>query len=60
MIWYPFYIGDRFAELLLVGDQFCGSAILIPSGNYKESDTVGKDRLRRFDDPTFSSKMNRK
>ena len=51
--------GDRFAELLLVGDQFCGSAILIPSGNYKEKEPVGVDRLRRFDDPTFSSR-NRK
>jgi hypothetical protein len=40
-------LGDRFAELLLVGDQFCGSAVLVPSqqryiqSNRNLGDTAG-------------------
>lgn len=42
-------LGDRFAELLLVGDQFCGSAVLIPSQQKYIQPKVS------FDDPTASS-----
>lgn len=45
-------LSDRFAELLLVGDQFCGSAILVPVGKIVSTDTI-----RRFDDPTALSRI---
>ena len=53
-------LGDRFAELLHVGDQFCGSAIHIPNGG---PDKEYGDVLYRGDKPkkiyeksTFNSK----
>lgn len=42
-------LGDRFAELLLVGDQFCGSAVLIPSQQKYIQNT------KNYDEATVSS-----
>lgn len=50
-------LSDRFAELLLVGEQFCGTAINVPGGRSElDAQLFGTASKHHYDAPTTASK----